>query len=264
MKTLALITSVGPNVNLDWFRMTARSVNTTTSQLEWRIAAPHSVAKEIDKITSEEVDPSIPVYIKVMHTANIAFARNSIIQETHANYIMQFDADDMLIGTGVDILLNKISQENAGWGAAPLCDFDEHTSPVHDPPSKDMLTFENDVIPLNFFPKIRKRTKNMIPMGSVSVHPGACIVRRMYFIKAGGYDMNLGNRWEDYVPFVRINSVMEGTWSSVPVFLYRKNDESITAGDLTDDAIEFYDRYLDEVEEKAENTKLLESDWRFQ
>lgn len=247
MRTLALITSVGPQANIEWFRKSAMSVKGIQTEVEWLIAAPNSIRKEVESVLRQE---SLSATVTTMLTNNIALARNTLINQTDANYIMQFDADDALVGVGVDELVRKVSSEGRVWGAAPYISFDEETSPSPSliQPHTSMVSFPEGVVPLTHFSYVRGETRDEIPFGSIAIHPGSCIVRRSAFMDVGGYDQTLGNRWEDYVPFMHLNKSHEGAWSSIPTLLYRQSDSSTTGAVLNDDEIAYLDSYLQEQE----------------
>lgn len=239
---LSLLTSVGPKANLDWLALSAQSVDTVLGSTEWLVAAPPSISREVQKVVGGRAT------VCTMHTGNVAVARNSLLKKASGKYIMQFDADDLLCGIGVKVLLEKISKGGFFWGGSPLVDFDEHTSPIGQTPKKEHLSFEGNVIPKNRVAEIRSELLDVYPAGSVSVHPGASIFSRQAFIAVGGYDEEMGNRWEDYVPFFKMSKLYEGAWSPIPSLVYRRSQSSTTATPLSDAEVEHYIQRLDELE----------------
>ena len=233
---------------MSWFRQAARSVTTLGTQTHWLIAAPPNLDKEVRRIVSEETEGSgVKVDISTRNTPNVAKVRNDLARRTDANYVMHFDADDLLSAIGIDTLVTRISESSMVWGAAPVMDFNEKTSPTF--PAPDNLIFEDGVIPRGFVSFSRRDTTKVLPVGIPSIVGAASICRRDVFLSLGGHDEFLGNRWEDYIFLAYLSEREEGVWSPMPGYIYRKSPNSSTSGELTDAYMEQQDRYLRAMED---------------
>ena len=254
MRSLALLTSIGPNMNLDWFRLSVRSVKTVQTPIHWLIGAPHEVSQDVERVIREEgADESVQIDLSTMHTGNIAYVRNTLAKKALSTYVMQFDCDDVLVGAGVDLLVEKTSSRGMKWGGSPIVDFNEETSPVHPVPDMSRLRFRDGVIPRKNIPETRRALRHLTPVGVGVVHPGACIIRKDQYSLVGGHDEVLGNRWEDYTPFVALSTMSEGAWTSIPSMLYRNSPTSILGTPVPDTSHEYYDDYLTRFEDAAES-----------
>ena len=246
--TLSLITPMKEDADMGWFRecaQSAMSVARLVGAVEWRIAAPTKTAKRAKQVVLDlGADKIMDVRIYARQTRNVAFTRNELLKESIGKYFMQLDCDDVLVASGVDILIKEIEEAGVMWGAAPFYDFNERSCPVF-----PQTLVGEERYPEGVIPKWAIREQRQNPnLGRNFIHPGASIFRTDLFVGIGGYDEYFCFSAEDYMFLSVISSRDEGVWSPVPSLLYRISDGSLMTISRTEEEWGWYSDYVEKME----------------
>lgn len=219
-RSVAVLTPVGPRWDPRYLQVARDVLDLNDTVLEWVVVCDGSDPGHVRDAVG--ADPRIRVIGSAVNRGT-AHARNTGLAQASGEWIYAFDADDVPLAGGIDLLVAAAQAQSAVWSAGLAYDVAADGETVVYKPPVELAPFHT-TIPVGGFLAQADRT---------GVYPvlcsGATLLSTEVARGAGGWDEFLRTVSEDVSLIAWISERHPGAWCDDYVMAYRKHPASMTA-----------------------------------